>query len=86
MRVWTLTLVLLIAPVVLRAQELTPEALLKPDTDSWPTYNGDYSGQRHSPLHQINASNVASLSALWTQHSRLDCWTGAEPDSPALAT
>ncbi len=65
MRVWALTLLLLVSPVVLRGQELTPEALVKPGTDSWPTYNGDYSGQRHSPLDQINASNVSALSSAW---------------------
>ncbi len=66
MRVWASTIVLSLAPVVLCGQELTPEALVKPGTDSWPTYNGEYSGQRHSPLDQINGSNVASLSLAWT--------------------
>ncbi|PYU53964.1 MAG: acido-empty-quinoprotein group A, partial [Acidobacteria bacterium] len=65
MRVWASTLVLSLAPVVLCGQELTPEALVKPGTDSWPTYNGEYSGQRHSPLDQINGSNVASLALAW---------------------
>ena len=46
MRAGALALVLLVLPVVLCGQELTPEALVKPGTDSWPTYNGDYSGQR----------------------------------------
>src|ERR1700733_4337939 len=65
MRVLAFILALLVAPVALWGQELTPEALVKPGTDSWPTYNGDYSGQRHSPLDQINASNVTSLSSVW---------------------
>src|SRR5258705_13226009 len=65
MRIWALTFVLLLAPGVLCGQELTPEALVKPGTDSWPTYNGEYSGQRHRPLDQINTSNVASLSSVW---------------------
>src|SRR5258706_7503418 len=65
MRIWALIFVLLLAPIVLCGQELTPEALVKPGTDSWPTYNGEYSGQRHSPLDQINTSNVASLSSVW---------------------
>ena len=34
-------------------------------TDSWPTYNGDYSGRRFSPLAQIHAENVRSLSLAW---------------------
>jgi hypothetical protein len=34
----------------LSAQELLPKKLLEQPTDSWPTYNGDYSGRRFSPL------------------------------------
>ena len=52
---------LLLAPVFLRAQTLDPEAFHRPPTDTWPTYNGDYSGQRHSTLNDINAGNVKSL-------------------------
>jgi acido-empty-quinoprotein group A len=65
MRVLALTLALLLVPVLVCAQELTPETLLKPGTDTWPTYNGDYSGRRHSRLDQINTSNVTSLSSAW---------------------
>ena len=43
------------------AQELDPAKLLQPPTDTWPSYNGDYSGRRFSPLSQIDASNVRSL-------------------------
>ena len=32
----------------------------------WLTYSGDYTGQRHSPLKQITASNVTQLTAQWT--------------------
>jgi len=32
---------------------------------SWPTYNGDYSGRRYSSLAQINASNINQLSLAW---------------------
>jgi alcohol dehydrogenase (cytochrome c) len=31
----------------------------------WPTYSGQLSGNRHSPLTQINASNVSELAAKW---------------------
>jgi acido-empty-quinoprotein group A len=31
----------------------------------WPTFNGDYSGRRHSPLTQVNAENVAALELAW---------------------
>ncbi len=44
---------------------LDPAKLLKPTPDSWPTYNGDYSGRRHSTLTQINAGNVKGLSLAW---------------------
>ncbi len=46
-------------------QGLDPAKLLQPPTDTWPTYNGDYSGRRFSTLKQINSSNVASLSLAW---------------------
>ena len=35
-------------PSLASAQDLDPAALLKPPTDTWPTYNGDYSGRRFS--------------------------------------
>ncbi len=47
------------------AQGLDPAALLKPPTDTWPTYNGDYTGRRYSPLKQIDVSNVKSLTLAW---------------------
>jgi alcohol dehydrogenase (cytochrome c) len=47
------------------AQGLDPAALLKPATDTWPTYNGDYSGRRFSTLDQINAANINSLTVAW---------------------
>lgn len=31
----------------------------------WPTYHGDLSGNRHSPLDQIHAGNVAGLRVAW---------------------
>jgi acido-empty-quinoprotein group A len=48
------------------AQSLSPQKLLEPyPTDTWPTYNGDYSGKRFSPLTQIETSNVRSLALAW---------------------
>ena len=47
------------------AQGLEPATLLNPPTDTWPTYNGDYSGRRYSTLDQINAGNVNSLTLAW---------------------
>jgi alcohol dehydrogenase (cytochrome c) len=56
---------LLLCSIGAVAQGLNPAKLLKPATDSWPTYNGDYSGRRYSTLAQINRQNVASLSLAW---------------------
>ena len=47
------------------AQGLNPAELLKPATDTWPTYNGDYSGRRYSTLAQINGANVRNLGLAW---------------------
>ena len=49
------------------AQPLDPAKLLQPPTDSWPTYNGDYTGRRYSPLKQINQANVNTLNLAWTR-------------------
>jgi alcohol dehydrogenase (cytochrome c) len=45
---------------------LDPAVLLNPPPDSWPTYHGDYSGRRHSPLTQITPENVHQLTVAWT--------------------
>src|SRR5438067_5747442 len=45
---------------------LDPAELLKPLSDSWPTYSGDYSGRRYSALTQINQSNVKNLTLAWS--------------------
>lgn len=55
---------------VLHAQapsvDVTNAQILNPTSDSWPTYNGDYSGKRFSTLTKINDKNVKSLSLSWT--------------------
>src|SRR5262245_63031784 len=61
-----ITICLLTAPAFVGAQGLNPTALLKPLSDSWPTYSGDYSGRRYSSLTQINGSNVKNLTLAWT--------------------
>jgi len=45
---------------------LDPATLLNPPADSWPTYHGDYTGQRHSRLTQITTANVHQLTLAWT--------------------
>src|SRR5678816_3175829 len=34
--------------------------------DSWPTYHGDFTGQRHSRLTQIGPENVRQLTLAWS--------------------
>jgi alcohol dehydrogenase (cytochrome c) len=42
---------------------------VRPVGKNWPSYNGDYSGQRFSSLDHINPKNVASLRAQWAFHA-----------------
>ncbi len=44
---------------------LAPADLSKPLAKDWPTFNGDYGGQRYSQLKQINQSNVHRLTLAW---------------------
>ena len=39
-------------------------------TDNWLSYNGDYTGRRHSGLTQVTPQNVGRLQAQWVFHSR----------------
>ena len=55
-------ILLVVAPA---AGQVTYQDLLHPEPQSWLTYSGDYSGQRHSALNQIHAGNVAALVAQW---------------------
>jgi acido-empty-quinoprotein group A len=55
----------LLLPVIAAAQLLDPAKLVRPPTDAWPTYNGDYSGRRFSPLTQINSDNIGNLALKW---------------------
>jgi alcohol dehydrogenase (cytochrome c) len=72
-------LALALVPAILPAQGLDPAALLKQPVNEWPTYNGDYSGRRFSPLTQINSSNVQNLSLAWaTRFSSTNAATGVQ--------
>ncbi len=53
------------------AQEVPVDALLRPTTDSWPTYHGDYTGRHHSPLTQIAPANVKQLTLAWAFQTNL---------------
>jgi len=65
----------LLAAGLTTAQPLDPASLLKPLANDWPTYNGDYSGKRHSALTQVNRANVKNLTLAWT--SRVSNGPGA---------
>jgi len=55
--------------VLSRAQNLDPNVdpseLLHPPADTWLTFHGTYSGQRHTSLTQITPENVARLRQVW---------------------
>lgn len=44
---------------------LDPARLLNPAPDSWPTFNGDYTGRRFSTLARITDANVHQVSLAW---------------------
>ena len=46
---------------------LDPAALLEPLGDSWPTYSGDYTGRRYSPLAQVTTETAKHLTLAWTR-------------------
>ena len=54
------SLLLASMPSMGQVSGVTPEDLLKPLKDSWPTYNGDYTGKRFSALTQVNRANVSN--------------------------
>ncbi|HVY93054.1 MAG TPA: acido-empty-quinoprotein group A [Bryobacteraceae bacterium] len=58
---------ILLLPGLLMGQGrgLDPADILKPLGDSWPTYNGDYTGKRYSSLKQVDTSNVMHLTLAW---------------------
>jgi alcohol dehydrogenase (cytochrome c) len=62
-----LTAPVLLLPAILPGQGkgVSPDDLLKPLKDEWPTYNGDYSGKRYSALKQIDQSTVKNLTLAW---------------------
>jgi outer membrane protein assembly factor BamB len=60
----TLLCAILAAGCIL-AQGLDPAKLKQLPTDTWPSYNGDYSGRRFSPLKQVNAANVGTMTLSW---------------------
>ena len=58
---------------------LDPATLLKPPADSWPTYHGDYTGQRHSKLTQITPDNAYQMTLAWAWQSGTTAQIKATP-------
>src|SRR5258705_10869936 len=56
-----------VAPALLFAQSrgLDPAAELRPPAEWWPTYSGDLTGRRYSPLKHIDKTNGKQLSLAW---------------------
>ncbi len=66
-------------------QSLKLSKLLDLPTDTWPTYNGDYSGRRFSPLKKINDANVNALSLSWVYRTNAGGgFTGSIKATPLL--
>ena len=77
-----------LAPIVLTAglsgqgKGVAPADLLRPLSDSWPTYSGDYSGKRYSALKHINKSTVKNLTLAWV--ARLTDGPGGPGGRPVI--
>ncbi len=61
-------LVWLLAPAALLGQMNVPYERIRDagkEPGNWLTYSRDYSGQRYSPLDQVNTGNVSKLHIAW---------------------
>jgi len=56
------------------------QRILNPNPGEWLTYDGNVSGNRHSPLTQINRANVGKLSLKWS--FSIPLWAQFLPDTP----
>lgn len=56
-----------LAGALLQAQieSIDPATIGRAPVKDWPTFNGDYSGQRFSTLTQINRANLNRLELQW---------------------
>jgi acido-empty-quinoprotein group A len=68
-----------------RISALLPLAAVALAAQSWPTYNGDFSGRRFSPLARINSLNVASMTLAWEYRLNLGA-PSSGGSSPIKAT
>ena len=59
-----------IVPVlVVAAASALASSQVTPQNSDWPVYGHDPGGARHSPLTQINTTNVSRLQRAWTYHT-----------------
>lgn len=58
------------------ADGVDPAKFAQPPTTSWPTYNGDYSGRRFSPLTKINTANIDALTLAWVHRMNVGPFGG----------
>ena len=79
---YLLVVLLAVGPGYAKSQSLDPAQLLKQDTGSWPTYSGDYSGRRYSPLKEINQATVKNLSLAFV--TRLQAGPQGPPGTPPV--
>ena len=66
------TLVALSLPVAAQAPLVPPASLKQPLARDWPSYSGDYTGQRYSRLTQVDRGNVKQLTLAWTSRMSTD--------------
>src|SRR6266487_4984555 len=59
------SLALVAPPSPAQAPGVGFEDIAHPKPGAWPTYDGSLSGNRFSPLNQINTSNVQKLAPKW---------------------
>jgi alcohol dehydrogenase (cytochrome c) len=66
-----------------------PQPSMDPLAEAWPTYSGDYSGQRYSRLSQVGRDNVKNLTLAWASRltGGIDSGSGgmfAPPSPPQI--
>src|SRR5499426_2422841 len=83
-RIKLLLPICVVTPALLLAQNrgVDTAAQLRPPTDSWPTYSGDLTGRRYSPLKNIDKTTVKQLSLAWVSRGFTD---GVGPTGRAAA-
>ena len=64
---------------------LDPVLMLKPPTEVWASYHGDYTGRHYSPLKQVDTSNAKNLSLAWFYRTPGDT-EGAVMGGPPVGT